>query len=237
MELIPLVIGAAVFFIALAVIFAVVKGIMKIIFSVFSIIIVLSLVGGAFIASDFMDLRENFPNEEKTMLLKDENKALAGSIIISLEDENPTLITQEQLDSYSGYLQEDNLKAILGDKYKLIIVDLGALRELEAETFNLGEEYSKEFLISVLESDEPKSLFIEEYGEEPTMDELELKAAVFGVMFGNIGPIILIEQYKKDNIIFYPETAVFKVMRYLPVSVFKDTMQGVMSKVEEKIPA
>ena len=237
MELIPLIIGAAVFFIALAVIFAVVKGIMKIIFSVFSVVIVLVLIGGAFIASDIMDLKENFPNEEKTMLLKGENKALVGSIIISLEDENPTLISQEQLNSYSNYLQEENLKAVLGDSYKLIIIDLDVLRDLEAETFDIGDEYSKEFLISILESDEPKNLFIEEYGGEPTIDDLELKAAIFGVMFGNIGPITLIEQYKNENIIFYPETAVFKVMRYLPVSLFKDAMEGIISKVEEKIPA
>lgn len=237
MEPIMLIIGAAAFLVVLAVIFAVVKGVMKILFSIFTILIILSLVVSAFIASDLIELREKFPTEEKTMLLKDENKALTGWILITLEDEDPALITQEQLDDYSVYLEEDNLDAILGNSYKLMLIDLDTLRELEGESISMGDqEFSKEFLIAVLESDEPKELFREELGGEPVMNELELKAAVFGILFSNVGPITLVEQYKKDNMLFYPETPAFKVMKYLPVGIFKSVLETVVSKIEDKIP-
>jgi hypothetical protein len=237
MDIIPLIIGVAVFFIVLAVIFSVIKKVMKLVFLVFFILSMLSVIGGVFIINDLKDFRENFPTAEKMIILKDETKVLTG-LAMTTEDEEPVFLTEENIDVYSDYLEVGNFDAVLGDSYKLMILDLNIFEEMPPGAMELNdEEFEKDFFISVLKSDDPISLLAGEDVETMYADKITVKGAIFGILYVEVmqSPIYFFSQYKKGNILIYPETAIFKAIRFMPLGLVKNTMESVMSKVREKI--
>ncbi|MBW2980879.1 hypothetical protein KY360_05680 [Candidatus Woesearchaeota archaeon] len=236
MSSIPLIIGVAVFVIAISIIFSLVKSVMKIIFLVLSITTILSVIFGAFVILDLKDFRENFPTGEKKLILEDEGNIIAG--LLMKGEEEPIFLSQEQISAYSGYLKEKDFDAILGGSYKLMVLNMDIFENPPKDTIEIDDEdLTSDFLISVLNSEEPKSLMEEEIGKGIELDETELKGAIFGLMFNEVmqSPIYFFKQYKNGNILIYPETAIFKAIKYIPLGFVKSAMQKVMSKVEEKI--
>lgn len=238
MDPIPLIIGVVVFFIVISVIFSVIKGIMKILLLIFTVLAIVLVIGGFFVIIDFKEFREKFPTEEKTIILEDEGNILTG-FTMTTEDEEPLFLTQEQVDSFSGYLKADKLDAIQGNSYKLMIIDLDIFEEMSTDILEIGpQEFTKEFVVSVLRSDDAVSLMEDTDMDLFFRDDITIKAAMFVTVFNEItkNPLFFFSQYKEENILVYPETAIFKAIKFLPIGLVEGAMEGMISKVEEKIP-
>ena len=54
-------------------------------------------------------------------------------------------------------------------------------------------------------------------------DDTEFKAVLFTVLFGALmedqGSFVIFTQYKKENIIIYPETTLFRLIKIIPLSL------------------
>ena len=238
MNLIPLIIGVVVFFVVLKLIFSTIKGIMKIIMLISAVLSIVLVIGGLFVVADFKEFKEKFPTEEKTIILEENGNILTGFIMAS-ENEKPVFLTQEKVIKFSNYLKENNLEAIKGNNYKVMIISLDIFDELSTDTLEMGsEEFEKDFVISVLKSDNSLGLMEDKGMGMFFADDITVKAAMFTTVFNEIteNPLFFFSQYKEGNIIVYPETAIFKAINVLPIGLVENAMESMISKVEDKIP-
>src|SRR3989344_3688176 len=169
-----------VFLAALTVIF--VKKILKIIFFILIISLVFILAFGFFIYKDMSNIKEKFTNSGNILLLIDDDKISTGVIINKDETD---FISQEQLNSYSNYLINKDYESILGDNYKLMLVKLDILNELDENYIISDKKISRERLIEILRSEEPSKELTKESITIGDSDKIKIKAALFSATIAN----------------------------------------------------
>lgn len=199
-------------------------------FTIFCVIV------GFFVYRDVMDLKKNFVNSSKLFLLEDNDKFLAGAQMYGFDlGNNPPHMLNgneiEELNSKSGY------KEVLGSHYKIILIRMDAFNALP-DSIEMGgiEIISKETLFSLLRSDNPIDDFLgsndelpEEANDDTTFKNV-LFFGAFGVLVKERGPFYVLKEYKRGNVLVYPETITFKVIRFLPIS----TAEKIANQNKEK---
>jgi hypothetical protein len=95
----------------------------------------------------------------------------------------------------------------------------------------------------MLKSNDPITLYKSKTNVDPAlygiMDPVEFKAMVFAVLFSEAiekkGTLFIFSEYKKKNIIVYPETAVFKFIKLIPTSFVNNMFEKVKDSAINKI--
>jgi hypothetical protein len=151
--------------------------------------------------------------------LKDEDKVLTGLLL----NEDTDLMNDEQLNDYSSYLKGDDYEKILGDSYKLMVFDVEIISNLDND-IELGYK--------TITSDEAITILKSNSGSQE-------KAALFGVILADEilsskNPLFFFSEYKNGNIIIYPETALFKTIKFIPLSLIKNIGKKIFEKGKEK---
>jgi len=171
-------------FVVLAFFFKIFRTILKVFFVVNIVLFAASAIYGYLLYKDFIDLKENFPTQEKLFLLKDGEQYIAGFTMkeLSMEDSSqdesglrssgkssgdssqlPTKpLSKEMLASYSG----KELSEILDDKYKLIIIAADMFRGIKKVKLQPGLEFTGNELISLIKKDDSLGAFAEFMAEE-----------------------------------------------------------------------
>jgi hypothetical protein len=170
-----------------------------------------------FIYQDMVDLKKNFAGSTKKVILVDEDKVLTGFLL----NGEIGYLTNKELVEFSSYLENNDYKKILGNSYKLMVFDLdivSGLEEIETE----DETISSQDAISTLKSDNsPK-------------DKAELFGAILNNEILSSSTLFFFSEFKKGNILIYPETALFKTAKITPLALIKDTGKNIFTKTKEK---
>lgn len=196
---------AVVFFLAAAIIaFKLSKNILKALMLVASILSITIVVGGVFTFFDFSDLKDNFASSQKIAVIKSGDTALAA---MAFGPNETSLAGNDATATYSDLLKNRQYGKMLQDNYKLLIIDLQLiddLGEIEVTNNKLSAASSKTAIAS---------------------DDETLKKSVFEAITERIleSPVFMFEQYKKGNLAVYPETMVFKAIKFFPSALFKST--------------
>ncbi len=175
---IGLVLSLVVFLAVLYFVFHFVKSLIKT--AVMALVVVVVVIAGAgfLVMSDVRDLKENFSNSSKILLLAGEEEIAFGLKVTSLDMDGMSTIERDTLDSWEETYRKGKYKPILGDDYKLFI--------LKNEAF-----------------DDPVG----------SVDEFATASENF-FKEGNVVSFLM--QYKEGNLIIYPETPVFKIVKLIP---------------------
>ena len=214
------IISIIVFFLVLVFIWGIFKKLFKLLFYAGIIISLILATNLFFIYQDFKDLRENFGVSEKKVILKDDDKVLTGLIL----GEDTALMSDDQLNDYSSYLKNDNYEKILGDSYKLMVFDVEIISNLDTEIDIGTQTITQDDAVAILKS---KNSGAEE------------KASLFSILLADEilsskNPLFFFSEFKNGNIIIYPETALFKTIKIIPVSFIKDIGEKIFDKSKEK---
>jgi len=215
------------------ILFKVTKSILKAIFLISSVAVLIMLVLGFLVISDAMDFNENFQNQSSIFVLEENNNLIAGLSGIPSNGSQFTFLTEEELGLYNS----SNLDDILEDNYKLFLMKkqaFNSIDKVESENMNL----TKQQIFDLIDSEDPIYDYLELQPEEipesalsqarqSILDQLkiesgvEFKGVLFASLFGQAmqNPLFLFEQHQKGNITVYPETAMFKFMKRMPLSV------------------
>src|SRR3989338_1635809 len=198
------------------------KKLFKLMFYAGVIILLLMAANAYFIYRDFMDLRENFGQSSKEAMLVDGSKVITG---IVLEGGSFETLSDQQLDEISSGLKNKNYEEILGDNYKLMILDADIVDDLDNEVEVLGQTMSQKEIKKTLESGSSSE-----------------KAALFAALLSkeiiaNKNPLFFFSQFKDGNILIYPETALFKTVKLVPIDLFKNIAKSLFDKTKEKANA
>ena len=198
------------------------KKLFKLMFYAGVIILLLMAANAYFIYRDFMDLRENFGQSSKEAMLVDGSKVITG---IVLEGGSFETLSDQQLDEISSGLKNKNYEEILGDNYKLMILDADIVDDLDNEVEVLGQTMSQKEIKKTLESGSSSE-----------------KAALFAALLSkeiiaNKNPLFFFSQFKDGNILIYPETALFKTVKLVPIDLFKGIAGSLFTETKEKAKA
>ena len=228
-----IIILSTVLFIALAILFYLpTKKIGKAIGYTILVYLIIQVIFGFILYFDLMQLKDRFPTEEKTILLNHEGNFISGFNAKDMENpEEIDFFTNEQMIRFKGKSNQE----VLGNSYKLIVIKSGIFQNINKIEYS-GQTFSKEEMLSILESDNAISdlanKFIEE-GLEGNKEELifqlktqleieddaQLKGLIFALLFSQSlqnDPIILIKGLQENKIIIYPETATFILIKLVP---------------------
>ena len=211
------IIAIAVFMLVLVFIWGILKRTVKIFFYAGIIILLIFAAYSSSIYKDFTGLNDNLGTSEKKVILVDNNKAIAGLLL----GKDKGTLTSAELGRYSSYLQDKNYDEILGNSYKLIILNSGIIIDLGNKIEVGGSIIKSEDALSNLKS-----------------EDSEEKSALFGAIvednvLGSKNPLFFFSELRKGNIKVYPETAAFKTMEFIPLSWIKDAGKKMFEKTKE----
>jgi hypothetical protein len=208
----------------------------------FAAIALLLLLASAtfFIYGDIADLRENFADSSKKIMLIDDDEVLTGFLL----RDGTGFLTESQLDEFSSYLKNNENEKILGDSYKLMIFDINIISNLDNDITIADKFITKDYAISALKSENTFSMVLEKGIDENDLDisggasNTEARSALFSIILANDilsskNPLFFLSEFKKGNIKIYPETALFKSVRIIPLTFIKDSTKSIFGKAKE----
>ncbi|MBI2135834.1 hypothetical protein HYU06_02065 [Candidatus Woesearchaeota archaeon] len=173
-------------FVILAFFFKIFRTILKVFFIVNIVLFAVTAIYGYLLYKDFIDLKENFPTQEKLFLLQDGKQYIAGFTMTELsmgddkrnEDgselqsngkssgDSPQLptkpLSKEILASYSG----KKLSEILEDRYKIIIINVDMFKKLKRISLQPGLEFTGNELVTLIKKDNSFEKFAEVMAQE-----------------------------------------------------------------------
>ncbi len=205
------VIWLAIFFIAIYLVFKIVKTIIKTLMVITSLTVIILIIASIVLVSDISDFNNNFRYSSKMILLKEGDKMLSGVIVNG--EANP--VPNADLEKYSQLLSQNKYEDVLGGNYKLMVLKMECVDDMKFDEINVNETVIRKSEVPViLRSNAP------------------IKFNVFGEIVKLISndQLFILQQYKKGNLIVYPETPVFKLVKAIPYAFIKSV---VMRGVEE----
>lgn len=164
---------------------------------------------------------QNTINEEKLIIISNENKVLTGITFSDSLDEKQYLTT-EQLNEYSEYLELEELDVLLSDNYILIQLDLSDFNEIN-DTEYMNNTFTKEEIFEMMLAENPSefidsaSKLSEEIDLDQTITEnemIEYKMSISGLLFKDI--LMSPDKGIFDQINIYPERITIKLIKETP---------------------
>ena len=235
-----------IFIVAVIIIFKIVKTILKTILIILILSFLVTAIFGFFTYKDSVELNDNLENQPKLMLLQDNEKIIAGFVATDSEEE-AEFLTISQVAEYQNNFKKKDYKKMLNNNQKMFIINLKAFDLVDEKVNFNGKELSKNFLYSVLKSNDPISLYKSETSMDSALNEIsdpvEFKSNIFAFLFNEAiekrGQLFIFSEYKKKNIIVYPETAVFKFIKLIPTAfvnkMFEEAKDSAVNKINQTI--
>ena len=200
----------------------------------FILLIIVIGVSGYFIYRDAVSLANNFPTQNKLILINIDK--IESGFIISTDE--PIFLTQDKVNIYNQFYQNGNYKSILENNYKLIILKIDKIEFTDQVLDYQGFMLDKVLVLETIKSDDPKTYLYnlkfsdrytkQDFDKQINVENIELKSA-FGLLlfmqeYKKNGVFFIVKEFKKGNIIVYPETAVFKLIKILPNGFINDVL-------------
>ncbi|MBW3014851.1 hypothetical protein KY330_00355 [Candidatus Woesearchaeota archaeon] len=209
----------AIVLLVIAIVLKLMKKAVKLALFVGMFVTALLLMGGYQLYTDSMNFKDAVGGSENTFLFVDD-VVVAGFNSKFESGEDIEVISAAQISEFNQYYQDEEYEEMVDDAYKIFFVHKNTFQGLDEVEFG-GQMYDRDYLMRVLDSDEPSSFF-------PGLDvpdANELKAVVFASMLSRMmedeGSFFIFSQIKEGNIEVYPETPVFKFVKYVPEKFLK----------------
>ncbi|MBI2574826.1 hypothetical protein HYV82_02990 [Candidatus Woesearchaeota archaeon] len=181
--------------------------------SVAGIIIAILLV---MVVADAISFKRSFSSSDNLLAIK-ENESIVTAFVLKGSSSGANAgraekLSEAELSNLAKHIAAKDYKAALGENYKLVLLKKDAI-EAAAQNGIManGRNYSSSEAIEALET-----------GNADVLKALVTKMTN--------SPSIFIPHYKKGNIYVYPESQMFKVIKYAPVFGM-DAIKGVVERL------
>ena len=211
-----IIIAVAIIAVLMSLIKHIFKGLLKLV--LFFVVVIAVIIGlNAFLVyRDVQDLKENFADSSKKIILMEDGKALTGLVLNS----GTRILPQDELNEISESISAKDAKSALSGSYKLIVFDINAIANMEDEITLGKKEIEKEEALMILRAG----------------DETE-RAAVFESLLRNnvfsSNSIFFFSQIKEGNIEVYQDTALFKAAKIIPLGAIAKIAKDIFSATKE----
>ena len=203
---------AAVIVVSAVIIFKVAKGVIQTIFLASAVASIVLAVSAGFIVKDALDFSGKFQAESNMLLFANsEGTALTSGIIMKDKKSDP--LASADVARLNQFFVKNDYKSMLGGSYRLLVIKEAAL------TSSFHGKDLKELFESVSGSSEDRAALIMALYSKRVSDD----------------PLFLVTEYKKGNVIIYPETPVFKAVKVLPLSLVKKAAGRIAQKAGQAV--
>ncbi|GEM_PF-1566147 len=227
--------------ILLSIFLKVLRKIVKMLFVLGFFITLFLLISGFLVFKDFQEFRQK-SNETMLYLLEDQGEVVAG-FSSSWKEGDFVLLKQPELSKISENISKMDYKSVLNGYYKIFMFDIQAIELNIKDSVELnGQNFSKDFVISLLKSDDASEFYAAYVIKErklPESKKKDLKAEISKNFGDNAGLKSVffasaLTSIMKENSLFmalessagrahvYPETPLFKALRIIPSSWMKN---------------
>lgn len=214
------------------------KGLKIVIQVMLGLIVVLALLT-ATVYKDMENLKKGFQEGNNTFMLYENDKLYSAIILkplgnVSIGLDNFGYFEEESIAYMEDALNNEDYKALLNNSKRLFIFKPEVMNK--PYNLDLGPEVrlSEGDLLSIIMSDDPYNVLAKMLEEKYDMSEKSLQktfesfygdkekfkgylfAAMLSNYFLNQKPGELVQSFKKKEIIVYPDTISFKLIKYLP---------------------
>lgn len=205
-----------IFFIIIFLILKIVKTIMKALAIITSLTIIILIIVSVIVIADISEFKNNFRYSSKMILLEDKDRMIMGVTLNG--GANP--IPDADLESYSDKISQRSYEEVIGRNYKLIIMNMKTVEEMDFKEITINQTVVKKSEVpTILRSNAP------------------IKLDVFNNIVRMISDdqLFIFQQYKKGNLMVYPETPVFKLIKAIPSTFIKSLVQRSVEEVKTKV--
>ncbi len=177
------------------------KGVLRIIGFAFFILMIILAIFTVFIFLDIRDMK-NHASERSVELLVKDGRIIAGHYI-SFDDASE--LSEDEISSADISYNRGDMDSLRNDTYKVYLMDYSAVA---ADIDILSIKVAEENVSAMLDSESSQ----------------RMRNAIYSaLLFSKAAedPLFLFTEYRKGNIEVYPETALFKFMKYVPSLVIE----------------
>lgn len=212
---------------------------LKLVVNIFLMIIVILALFTVLVYKDMENLKNGFKYKNNTFVLYENNELYTGIVLkpltnVTLSLDSFSYFTDEEIEKNQEAINKKDYKALLKNSNRLFIFKPIVMNE----PFNLalGSEIklNEGDLLGIVMSNDPYDEMVLKLEDEYEMsksslkksieniygDEQKLKGYLFAAMLSNYlvhqKPGDLVKSFKSKQIIVYPETISFKIIKYLP---------------------
>ncbi len=163
---------------------------------------------------------QNTINEEKIIIVSYEDEVLTG-LTFSENLDDKKYLTTNQLNEYSTFLSEEDLKQILSDNYLLINFNIVKINNTNGVEY-MNNSFTKDEVFEMMLAENPTE-FIQsasKLSEEISLNEIiteeemiEYKMGISGLLFKEL---LMSDQNTLKQIEIYPERITIKIIKELP---------------------
>lgn len=211
----------------------------------------LLLLFGAFLYMDVMNFSENFYTSSNMFVLTEGEEVLTGfDGMMETESDMPNFFTKADLEKMTGLYNEEDYESMLGDNYKMFIIDMEAFKTLEKNITIDEYNYTLEFVSGLMKSDTATEDYVDALLDrkgveekhrallkddliKQTRDDIGDDYAFKGALFASalLGSaleqqktLFLLKNFQYSTIKIYEETMLFKSIKYMPVPYLEAIM-------------
>ncbi|MEK6916990.1 MAG: hypothetical protein AABW92_04545 [Nanoarchaeota archaeon] len=177
-----------------------IKKLLKLLFLAITIILLITAVFGYFFIKDVKDIAADFSEEKTIIFFTKQNQIITG---LTRENNKTIIIERKNLGNYNEYYASQNYEEMLGEDERLLFLEVS----------NLEETNNTNLLFKILEQRIPALNITDKIAEKVSDKET---ANIILQIVDNIkqDPSYVFKAYKEDKLVVYPETLVFKTIKY-----------------------
>jgi|GEM_PF-4905884 len=221
----------------LALIFNFIKLALKTVGLIILIVLAIFVVFGVLTYFDATDFQETFGTSNNLYLLRDNEIVLAGFVMNNSQPEKVVFLEATILDDYQQKLQENDYETVLGENYKLFIVEMSLFENSSIESFEVEDiTISKEYALALLRSNTPldslaervaaekktaKQAVLQQLNQNNITSDTILKDQIFAIFMANefseqksIKNLIM--NVKNSKMYVYPKKFLLGMIRLIP---------------------
>ena len=213
----------------------IIKKVAKVAFVLGVIFIVLFFITRGAVLRDFNQLSDNIQGSPNMVLLENKGEIVAGFI------KGEKIILLDDFALINELYNKNDLKEIKGDNYKLFVLNLSLIGELERIGVNnkpMTYEEISDFFVSDVSID---SITFEDLALKLDFEEgsIDMKSAVFAYLYETEfkmtkSPLLFFKNYKDGAIKVYPETMFFRFSKFIPLGWIDEKLNKLKDAVTEK---
>lgn len=184
-----------------------ISGLMKAFIYTFIIFIIAAGLFSYFVYTDTKSLASGIANNDTLFLLKDKNELITGFTLSRLNISSVDSLGSVRLDDLNTYYSKKDYKKMLGDNYKMFMID--------RSVFPKDTSFDPDSVIDYIKFQNKKESVISDIKESSLPDPQAMAFSMLVIYSIRENPSFLIDGYKSGNITIYPETFIFKIMKFM----------------------
>jgi hypothetical protein len=205
MEYLLPIIAAVVAVVLIFLVIKVISGVFRIIGYVLLIMVIITGIFSFLLINETMSISQGTKDKPSVFLIQEEEKLVSGFTVNVMNLSTAKALSTKDIDKAQEYLDDEDMKSILGDGFRLIIID--------TQAFPKNDKFNPDTVMAYVKGENKYSWLLDDLKPASFPDTKTSAFAVLVALSIKQDPTFLLKGYRAGTIIIYPDSLVFKIMK------------------------